>query len=77
MGARIFLLNRNESLNALNLNMIRMMMPQMQVWDQSDLCHLIVLMKNLGSKAFCAGGDVKGNIILGISFGLQLYTNTQ
>ncbi|CAG8443405.1 2026_t:CDS:2 [Acaulospora colombiana] len=58
LGSRVFVLNRPEVYNALNLNMIRSMTPQLQVWNESDLCKVIIL-KSTGSKSFCAGGDVK------------------
>ena len=34
------------------------MKPQLQAWEKSDLCSVIVI-GNEGSKVFCAGGDVK------------------
>ncbi|KAL1923073.1 mitochondrial 37S ribosomal protein mS47 [Calcarisporiella thermophila] len=62
LGARFFTLNRPNALNALNLSMVRNMTPQLQAWDLSDLCHVVIL-KGAG-KAFCAGGDVKSVIEL-------------
>ncbi|KAL7751665.1 3-hydroxyisobutyryl-CoA hydrolase [Sorochytrium milnesiophthora] len=56
-GARIFILNRPKKFNALTLDMIRNMTPQLQAWEQSDLCNVIIL-KSQHEKAFCAGGDV-------------------
>ncbi|RIB09845.1 3-hydroxyisobutyryl-coenzyme A hydrolase [Gigaspora rosea] len=57
-GNRIFILNRPTAYNALDLSMIRNMTPQLQAWNESDLCKVIIL-KATGNKAFCAGGDVK------------------
>ncbi|CAG8762771.1 1871_t:CDS:2, partial [Racocetra persica] len=57
-GSRIFILNRPTAYNALDLSMIRKITPQLQAWNESDLCKVIIL-KATGNKAFCAGGDVK------------------
>ncbi|KAL4228647.1 hypothetical protein ACF0H5_011692 [Mactra antiquata] len=53
----IITLNRPKSLNALNLNMIRKIMPQMTEWE-SDPHMRMVIMKGAGDKSFCAGGDI-------------------
>ncbi|KAG0202184.1 hypothetical protein BGX28_005206 [Mortierella sp. GBA30] len=58
LSSRTFVLNRPKALNALNLSMVRNMTPQLQAWDASDLCKVIVI-KGSGDKAFCAGGDVR------------------
>ncbi|KAF9384480.1 hypothetical protein CPC16_008418 [Podila verticillata] len=58
LSSRTFVLNRPKALNALNLSMVRNMTPQLQAWDASDLCKVIVI-KGAGEKAFCAGGDVR------------------
>ncbi|CAG8653964.1 7404_t:CDS:2 [Acaulospora morrowiae] len=58
LGSRVFILNRPEVYNALNLSMIRNMTPQLQVWNESDLCKVIIL-KSTGNTFFCSGGDVK------------------
>ncbi|KAJ3190347.1 hypothetical protein HDU85_000643 [Gaertneriomyces sp. JEL0708] len=55
---RMFMLNRPKAYNALNLGMIQNMLPQLQVWQDSDLCKVIVLTA-VDGPAFCAGGDVK------------------
>ncbi|KAJ1976572.1 3-hydroxyisobutyryl-CoA hydrolase [Dimargaris verticillata] len=57
-GGRVFILNRPSALNALNLNMVESMAPQLQAWDRSDICNVIML-KSSSPRAFCAGGDVK------------------
>ncbi|KAK9717293.1 3-hydroxyisobutyryl-CoA hydrolase [Basidiobolus ranarum] len=56
-GGRTFVLNRPKVLNSLNLPMIRQIYPQLQAWEQSDLCK-VILMKSNSPKAYCAGGDV-------------------
>ncbi len=51
-------LNVEKALNALNLDMIRLLDPQLQLWaeDASIVC---VVLHGAGEKAFCAGGDVR------------------
>ncbi|XP_060558404.1 3-hydroxyisobutyryl-CoA hydrolase, mitochondrial-like isoform X1 [Ruditapes philippinarum] len=53
----IITLNRPKALNALNLNMIQKIMPQMTTWE-NDPHMTMVIMKGTGDKAFCAGGDI-------------------
>ena len=50
-------LNVPKALNALNLDMIRLLAPQLTEWANDDAIALVVL-KGHGEKAFCAGGDV-------------------
>jgi enoyl-CoA hydratase/carnithine racemase len=50
-------LNVPKALNALNLDMIRLLAPQLSEWANDDAIALVVL-KGHGEKAFCAGGDV-------------------
>lgn len=50
-------LNRPKALNALSLNMIRLIDTQLRVWAEDDAIKAIVLL-GAGEKAFCAGGDV-------------------
>ena len=47
-------LNRPKALNALNLNMIRMMHPVLKSMDDDPDINVIVI-KGSGDKAFCAG----------------------
>ncbi|ORX80819.1 mitochondrial short-chain enoyl-coenzyme A hydratase 1-like protein [Basidiobolus meristosporus CBS 931.73] len=56
-GGRIFLLNRPKVLNSLNLPIIRHIYSQLQVWDRSEECKIIII-KSSSPKAYCAGGDV-------------------
>ncbi|WP_105265223.1 enoyl-CoA hydratase/isomerase family protein [Pseudoalteromonas sp. T1lg76] len=58
-GAKIALatLNVPKALNALNLNMIRLLDEQLTKWQNDDEVALVII-KGAGDKAFCAGGDV-------------------
>jgi enoyl-CoA hydratase/carnithine racemase len=51
-------LNAEKSLNALSLDMIRLLDPQLRRWavDPQIAC---VLLHGAGEKAFCAGGDIR------------------
>lgn len=50
-------LNVPKALNALNLDMIRLLAPQLDIWANDPQIAMVVL-KGAGEKAFCAGGDV-------------------
>jgi enoyl-CoA hydratase/carnithine racemase len=50
-------LNKPAALNALDIDMIRLLMPQLLAWQQ-DPEVVCVLLDGQGEKAFCAGGDV-------------------
>ncbi|MEO2265931.1 enoyl-CoA hydratase/isomerase family protein [Pseudoalteromonas sp. YIC-656] len=58
-GAKIGLatLNVPKALNALNLNMIRLLDKQLKHWAEDEELALVII-KGSGDKAFCAGGDV-------------------
>jgi 3-hydroxyisobutyryl-CoA hydrolase len=56
---RQIILDRPKQLNALNLDMVRLITPQLQAWQESELCKVIVITNLPKTKAFCAGGDVK------------------
>ncbi|KAJ3327257.1 hypothetical protein HDU91_004422, partial [Kappamyces sp. JEL0680] len=67
-------MSRPKALNALNLDMVYTMTPQLKAWQESELCKVIVLSNLAGAKAFCAGGDVKSLSLaanLGIVLGIQ------
>lgn len=50
-------LNRPSALNALNMDMIQALMPQLLAWQQNaDIC--MVILDGAGEKGLCAGGDV-------------------
>lgn len=51
-------LTRPKALNALTLDMIREMHPQLEAWEDDDAVKA-VLIKGEGDRAFCAGGDVR------------------
>lgn len=59
-GARIGIasLDAPQALNALSLPMIEQLSAQLQTWAKDDgiVC---VLLRGMGDKAFCAGGDVR------------------
>lgn len=51
-------LNRPAGLNALTLEMVRLLHQQLSAWEQDSQIHAVVLRAN-GEKAFCAGGDIR------------------
>ncbi|TGZ68602.1 hypothetical protein CRM22_004168 [Opisthorchis felineus] len=54
----IITLNRPKVLNSLNLPMIRCIYPRLKKWNESaSISHVII--EGTGTKAFCAGGDVR------------------
>ncbi|KAH0555063.1 3-hydroxyisobutyryl-CoA hydrolase, mitochondrial isoform X1 [Cotesia glomerata] len=55
-GKGIVVLNRPKQLNALNLSMVKKIYPKLKKWEDNKS---LVIVKGAGSKAFCAGGDVK------------------
>ena len=50
-------LNSEKSLNALSLDMVNLLMPQLLAWH-ADKDIAMVMLEGAGEKAFCAGGDV-------------------
>lgn len=62
--AGVITLNRPKALNALNLSMVREILPQLRQWAQ-DPAVTRVIIKAAGEKAFCAGGDVRALYDLG------------
>ncbi|MEX0584481.1 MAG: enoyl-CoA hydratase/isomerase family protein [Natronospirillum sp.] len=50
-------LNRPTALNALNLDMIEILLQQLQAWS-NDPSIVMVWLEGAGDRAFCAGGDV-------------------
>ncbi|KAI9280500.1 ClpP/crotonase-like domain-containing protein [Sporodiniella umbellata] len=61
-GARMFVLNRPEKLNALNLSMIRNISPQLKAWDFSALAK-VILMKGSGEGKFSVGDDILVDVL--------------
>ncbi|WP_454916517.1 enoyl-CoA hydratase/isomerase family protein [Xanthobacter sediminis] len=56
--AGVITLNRPKALNALNLPMVREILPQLRAWAK-DPAVTRVIIKAAGEKSFCAGGDVR------------------
>ena len=50
-------LNKPGALNALDLNMIRLLAPQLEKWQQDPQIAMVFL-DGSGERAFCAGGDI-------------------
>ena len=57
-------LNRPQALNALTLPMILALQHQLQCWQDDAEIHAVVV-RALGGRAFCAGGDVRAIYHLG------------
>ncbi|KAF7722382.1 hypothetical protein EC973_003192 [Apophysomyces ossiformis] len=57
LGSRQLILNRPRRLNAVNLDMVKIIWPNMKAWEESDQVN-VILLKGEG-RALCAGGDVK------------------
>merc|ERR1711939_618628 len=53
---RTVILNRPKALNSLNDEMVKLMRPQLEKWEDSELATLVMLKGN--GSSFCAGGDV-------------------
>lgn len=51
-------LNRPAGLNALTLDMVRTLQRKLDAWAQDSQVHAVVL-RGVGEKAFCAGGDIR------------------
>ncbi|WP_026374726.1 enoyl-CoA hydratase/isomerase family protein [Aestuariibacter salexigens] len=50
-------LNKPQALNALGLDMVELLLPQLRMWqDDPDIA--CVMLDSEGPKAFCAGGDI-------------------
>ena len=50
-------LNKPKALNALSMNMIELMHPQLLAWASDDAIDAVVI-QGAGEKAFCAGSDI-------------------
>lgn len=51
-------LNVEKKLNSLSADMVKLLLPQLQSWEQDESVACVWL-QGVGEKAFCAGGDVK------------------
>ena len=56
--AGVIILNRPKALNALNLNMVRLMAAALDEWERDGAVDRIVIL-GAGERAFCAGGDIR------------------
>lgn len=56
-------LNRPKALNALNLGMIRRLLQLYADWSRPGSGVRCIVVKGAGGKSFCAGGDVKSNVL--------------
>ncbi len=56
--AGVIILNRPKALNALNLNMVRLMAAALDEWERDGAVDRIILL-GAGERAFCAGGDIR------------------
>ncbi|XP_072252620.1 3-hydroxyisobutyryl-CoA hydrolase, mitochondrial isoform X2 [Leuresthes tenuis] len=56
--AGVITMNRPKVLNALNLTMIRQIYPQLKKWEKDNETDIVII-KGIGGKAFCAGGDIR------------------
>ena len=65
-GIGFMTLNRPQALNALTLNMVRLMNNQLEAWE-NDAAVKAVVVQGAGGKAFCAGGDVKTVALEGLA----------
>jgi len=57
-GTGFITLNRPKALNALTLEMIRAIIPQLGAWQEDSRVKAVVVC-GAGDRAFCAGGDVR------------------
>ncbi|KAF7337953.1 3-hydroxyisobutyryl-CoA hydrolase, mitochondrial [Mycena venus] len=60
LGLRTYVLNRPKKLNALNDEMLNLLRPKIEEWDNAELSQVIV--GTGAGRAFCAGGDVESVI---------------
>ena len=60
-------LNRPEALNALTLEMVRLLSFALTRWEADKKVKAVVF-KGAGDRAFCAGGDVKAAYALGMQY---------
>ena len=59
-------LNRPKALNALTLNMVRLVSAALDDWERDDQVSRIVI-RGAGGRAFCAGGDIRDLYDLGLA----------
>ena len=54
----VITLNRPKALNALTLNMVRIIAAALDQWESDAGVHSVAI-RGAGNRAFCAGGDIK------------------
>lgn len=55
--AGVLTLNRPEALNALNLDMVRLLTQALDTWRADDAVRLVII-RGAGERGLCAGGDI-------------------
>ena len=60
-GVATVTLNRPRALNAFTLGMYRRFDPMLRDWDEDPAVRAVVV-RGAGGRAFCAGGDVRGDV---------------
>ncbi|MYM64296.1 enoyl-CoA hydratase/isomerase family protein [Pseudomaricurvus sp. HS19] len=68
-------LNSEKSLNSLSAEMVSLLLPKLQQW-QDDESVLAVFLHSAGDKAFCAGGDVVALHAGSANYGEELPDNS-
>ena len=59
-GLRVVDLNRPAALNALDAEMVRVLLPLVQDWNRPDQTDVkLIVFRGSGERAFCAGGDIR------------------
>lgn len=56
--AGIITLNRPKALNALTLDMVRLIHPRLETWALDEAVQVVII-QGAGDRAFCAGGDIR------------------
>jgi enoyl-CoA hydratase len=56
--AGIVTLNRPKAMNALTLDMVRLIHPKLREWAEDDAVQCVIV-EGAGDRAFCAGGDIR------------------
>ncbi|CAG9802914.1 unnamed protein product [Chironomus riparius] len=72
--AGVITLNRPKALNAINTDMVKKIYAAMRDFEKRDDKKLVIL-KGVGEKAFCAGGDVRAVVEGPVSDGKEFFRN--
>ena len=65
-AAGLIVLNRPKALNALTLNMVRLVATALDLWEKDARVTRVVI-RGAGGRAFCAGGDIRHLYDLGVA----------